>query len=70
MRGGDGEWQIVYRKGTRRSNRVGNAVHRSTPVATDSFYVANFPGYFSVKDLWTLCSKHGRVSDVYIGQKL
>ncbi|KAL4567727.1 hypothetical protein LXL04_023319 [Taraxacum kok-saghyz] len=70
MKGADGEWHTVTRKGNQRRFRVGNGTLNSRMGGDDSFYVTNFPGIFTVKDLWNLCSKHGRVSEVYIGQKL
>ena len=70
MRGDDGEWHTVMQKGNQRRNRVGNGNLNVRNGGDDSFYVTNFPGFFTVNDLWNLCSKHGRVSDVYIGQKL
>ncbi|KAL4581812.1 hypothetical protein LXL04_006340 [Taraxacum kok-saghyz] len=70
MRGADGEWHTVSRKGNQRRTRVENGVLSSRMGGEDSFYMTNFPGSFTINDLRNLCSKHGRVSDVYISQKL
>ncbi|KAL4577830.1 hypothetical protein LXL04_013944 [Taraxacum kok-saghyz] len=72
MRGDEGEWQTVFRKGSQRRNRVGNGSHPSRKGGDDSFYVTNFPGYVTVNDLWNLCRQNtfileDRLRSIWIG---
>ncbi|CAH1446166.1 unnamed protein product [Lactuca virosa] len=54
------EWKIANnKKGRWNIDKV------STP-----FFLTNFPSDMDNKQLWSICEKYGRVSDVYIARKL
>ncbi|KAK9048506.1 hypothetical protein SSX86_032529 [Deinandra increscens subsp. villosa] len=47
-----------------------NSVHKDLQKISTSEFIINFPPDSSTKDLWKQCEQWGRVSDVYIAQRL
>ncbi|GJX76533.1 reverse transcriptase domain, reverse transcriptase zinc-binding domain protein [Tanacetum coccineum] len=67
----DSEWREVTRK-KRRSvfERLGNSSYRDAFYGNNTIavYVSNFPSHLTVRELWNIRGKKGKIVDVYIAK--